>query len=351
MAVFQYTVASAAAYQGDVARCSTAARSSAAGKLSEVTDRIRNTFTSALSDIKAINHVLREVVDSGDALNTPGDPKILLSIDNFKHAIQERLIASDSFIQASRKVASDASNDSTIETIKEELSKNCHQELKSYLNLIKERMINCRECLENIQRDYFHIHSLATKHKNCIIEASQCGRCMLLTPATAGSGLVGLAGFFIVKLVLSTIKSLAMFPVHGEDHSSEELQSHSQLVKQIKGAETYVNPEYILCLLFGITIGIGFFYLAKRFGFHQHFGTVTAFTQPGVVTLQSVINLLSTFLSRLRVTINGIRDLEKCLSKAIECTPDIVKTDAEAIKWQLNKLQEETKLMCSYQIL
>ena len=338
MAVYQYTVArfsAAAAYQGNVARCSTAARSGAAGKLSEVTDRIRNTFTSALSDIKAINHVLCEVVNSGDALNATGDPKISLGIDNFKQIIQERLIASDSFVQASRKVASDASNDSTIETIKEELSKNCHQELKSYLNLIKERRINCHECLENIQRNYSHIHSLAIKHR----EASQC---MLLTPATVGSGSLGLAGFYLMKLVLSAIKSLyiAMFPVHGEDHS---LQSHLQLAKQVKGAETYVHPEHILCLLFGITIGIGFFYLAKRFGFHQHFGT--AFKQPGVVTLQSVIDSLSTFLSKLQVTINGIRDLEKCLSKVIECTPDIVKKDAEAIKWQLDKLQGETKLI------
>ena len=314
---------------------------SAAGNLSKVTDGIKTVFTSVLNDIKEVNHVLREVVNSGDTLNTTGDPRVSFDVEGFKQDIRDRLIASDNFTQASRSIASYASNDRILKSIKEELSKNSHEKLKSYLDVIKERLGTCYERLEEIQNEYSHIYRLALKHKNRLSEDS---RCMLLTPATAGSGLAGLAGFLVAKFVLSTFKSHALLPLSGDGDSLEDLAGRQTSTKHQPGARLYMY-EYLLCLLFGVTIGIGFFYLAKRFDFHQPLGSrqTSSFKEPGVVMLQSAIETISTFLSKMQVATNRIHDLERCLVEAVKYAPE--KKDAEVIKSHLDKLQYETSVL------
>ena len=327
--------------------------SCAAGNLSKVTEGINTLFIDALNDVKEVNCVLREVVNSDDTLNTTGDPRISTDhdIENFKHAIRERLVASNDFTEAIRSVASYASSDEILKNIKEELSKNSHKELESYLNVIKKHLRNCRECLENIQTNYSYISRLAQK---CITkaEASKRGRCILPTLVTAGSSLVGLAGFFVVKLALSTFQSRALLPLSGDHDSLEEL-SKTPSTKQ-QSPRLYRNEFSLVCLLalFGATIGIGFsVYLAKRFGFHQQLGRLSrkkssTKEEAVAVMFQPVVESISTFLSKLRLdkTTRRIHDLEQCLVEInIECAPD--KENVEVIKVQLDKLQHETNTL------
>ena len=325
-----------------MARYQSTGSNSATENLSKVTDGIKTVFTSTLNDVKEINHVLREVVNSGDTLNPTGDPRISFDVDGFKQDIRDRLIVSDSFTQATRSVASYASNDRILKSIKEELSKNSHQKLKSYLDVIKQRLGTCRERLEEIQMEYSHIYSLAMKHKKRLIEDS---RCVILTPATAGSSLVGLAGCFVAKHILVTIKSLFLSGDGDSSAPEAELASGPTPTKHQPVARLYMY-DYLLCLLFGVAIGIGVFYLAKRFGFHQALGSgQTSFKEPGGVMLQSAVDSISIFLSKLQVATSRIRDLEQCLAmvEAIEYTLD--KKNAEVIKSQLDKLQYETNVL------
>ena len=311
---------------------------SAVENLSKVTDGIKDILTDALDDVKETNRVLREIVNSGGPTPGTGTSGISdIDIKNFKQAIRERLNASDSFTQASRSVASYASDDRELENIKEELSKNSLKKLKSYLNTIKERLGNCRKCLGEIQTDYSYVNRLALKHENCIMEKSRRDQCVFLISATAGSSLAGLAGFFMAKAVLSTFKS---FPLPGDGDSLVDLSRNLSLTKQQAGTRFHMY-EYILCLLFGVTIGIGCFYLAKRLGFRQQLGSgqPSCFKEPGVVMLRSAIESTSHILKKLPETKDKIRDLEQTLDKVRECTP--ANGDTDTFATQLDKFQQE----------
>jgi hypothetical protein len=317
---------------------------SAVENLGKVTDGLKAVFTTALGDIRDVNHALREIVNSGDTLNPTGDLRVSSDVDNFKHAIRQRLSATDDFTQATRSAASYASDDPLLKSIKDELSKNSHRSLKSYLGVLQKRLRNCSKCLQEIKTNYSYIHSLGLQHKSRLTETSQHGRCATPTPATAGSGLVGLAGFFVAKLVfISAFESRAL-PRGGGGDSLKDLNKSSQ-----QSGKFYVY-EYniILCLLFGVTIGIGCFYLAKRLGFHRLRSRETAsFKEAGVEMLQLTNNSISDYLGKLKVTTSRIHELEQHLIAARDA-PNIEFEDAELIKAQLEKLQHETNALLTF---
>ena len=313
---------------------------SIAENLSKVTDGLKTIFTTALSDIKHVNHVLREVVNSGDTLNPTGDLSVSSDVENFKHAIRQRLSASDDFTQATRNAANHASDDRLLKSIQEELSKNSNRNLKSYLGVLQKRLRNCSECLQEIKTDYSYIRSLGLKHKSRLTETSQHDRCVTPTPASAGSGLAGLAGFFVAKLVfISAFESQAL---PGGNDSLKDLNRSSQ-----QSGKFYMC-EYILCLLFGVTIGIGCFYLAKRLGFHRRLRSreTSSFKEAGVEMLQLTNNSISDYLGKLEVTTSRIHELEQHLIEAGDA--EYLPNKEELIKAQLDKLQHETNALLTH---
>ena len=301
---------------------------SVAENLSKVTDGLKAVFSTALGDIKDVNHVLREVVNSADTLNPTGDLRVSSDVENFKHAIRQRLSTSDDFTQATRSAVNHASDDRLLKSIKEELSNNSHRQLKSYLGVLQKRLRNCSESLQEMKTNYSYIHSLGLKHKSHLI---QHGPYRILTPATAGSYLVSLAGFILVKLLfISTFKSQAL-PGSGDGDSLKDLNKLSQQFER----GTFYVCEHILCLLFGVTIGIGCFYLAKRLGFHR----------VEMLQLTKFNNSISDYLGKLEVTTSRIQELEQHLIEARDAEYLPNKEVAELIKAQLDKLQHETKAL------
>lgn len=314
---------------------------SVAENLSKVTDGLKAVFTTALGDIKDVNRVLCEVVNSGDTLNPTGYLRVSSDVEDFKQVIRQRLSASDDFTQATRSAVNHASDDRLLKSIKEELSKNSHRYLKSYLGVLQKRLRNCSECLQEMKTNYSYIRSLGLKHKSRL---TQHGPCRIPAPATAGSGLVGLAGFIVVKLLfISAFESQAL-PGGGDGDSLKGLNKLSQ-----RSGKFYVC-EYILCLLFGVTIGIGCFYLAKRLGFHRRLRSreTSSLKEAGVEMLQLTNNSISDYLGKLEVTTSRIHELEQHLIEARDAEYLPNKEDTELTKAQLDKLQHETNALLTY---
>ena len=339
---------------------------SVAVHLSKFTDATKTLFPSAIRDIKEVNRVLLRVVDSdAETLNTTGDTRVSFKVNNFKQTITESLITSESFSQATESVATYASDDVVLQGIKEELS-NPHEiqhteKLTSYLNVLRERLINCRECLTEIQTRYSNLSRLALEHKRRIshtrLPLSQLF-VLSLTPVAvrAVSGFVGtLTGFIFGKTLVSLIKPSSPPPLPVAANYSPDSMKEPQRyppVPHLQGTtmSSYFIYEYVLPLLLGVVVGIGFFYLAKKFRFYHRLGTYASFTEQGVSMLQSVENSIANFESKIEVTTHRLCDLEHCLSKASDCVSALdrdAETDADKTKTQqlLDKIQHEMSVL------
>lgn len=300
---------------------------SVAENLSKVADGLKAVFTTAVDDIKPINRVLCEVVNSGDTLNPTGNLRVSSDVDNFKHTIRQRLSAFDGFILAGRSAASHASNDRLLKSIKEELSKNSHQNLKSYLDTLKKRLRECTERLHEVKTNYRYIHSLGLQHKSRLH-----GRCL------AGSGLLVGLGFFVAKFFFfSGFKSQAL-PGGGGGNSLNELNKSPRQSDQFY---MYGYKNIILCLLIQIAIGIGCFYLATR---HRRLQS----REPGVKMLRLTSNSISDYLGKLEMTTSRIHELEQHVIEARDAEYLPNKEDAELIKAQLGKLQHEANVLLTF---
>ena len=322
--------------------------------LSKLTDAAKTLFPSAISDIKEINRVLGEFVDSdAETLNKTGDPRFSFEVEIFKQAIRDGFVTSDSFIQAIRSVALYASDNGVLQGIKEELS-NSHviqqQKLKCYLNVLKERLIYCRVCLAEIQSYYIKFSILAFKHKNRIYKTSPLSHLFVLRTVYAGPALQNVCvvnGFLFVKLLVSYLKPSYHLPLSDNGDSMEGVTQHPPVLNPNGTTSEYIY-DYILPLLLLVFFGIGCRYLIKRSRLGICHYLKTFFRVPDVSVLQSVIDTLATSQSKLQIIINRLHDLEHCLSEDIDCMSALDEKDEEEIKSQLDKIQYEMNVLLTF---
>lgn len=313
---------------------------SVADYLSEVTDETKTVFPSVLSDTKEVNSVLRKVVNSTDeTLNRTGDPRVSFEVENLKQTIRESLKFSDNISQAARSVATYASNDGVLKYVKEELSKGhaSQQRLKSYLDVVNKRVINCRERLGEIKTNYSSLSKVVLKRRERILESRNLlGRFFfLVTPATVGSSLVTVIGFMVVRFLMSR------FSYHFYD---VPLVENGDFINSSRQNMTIPVPRAVipwLPLLVGVAMGIGFFYLAKKSGFHYQLLQ----TPPGVAILQSMVDSIATFHLKLQRNIGRLRRIERCLCDAMNIVSD--ERDTEEIETKLDEFKEEMKELLS----
>ena len=294
--------------------------------------------------------MLQEIVDSGNTLNSTGDYSISFEVENFKQSVRERLVTSTSFVQAIENVARFASDEMLLKSVKDDLSRRSYQSLNSYLTTLRERLAFCHKYLDQVQQEYSNVYELTQKHSKRIAQTlnhaqSQVAQCAVVNciHTIAGSGVAGIAGFVVTRILISTLKPW-------------RFTTHSSVVEQINEHQTPEGHltvyEYIVCLLIGITFGVSYLFIAKRFGFCQR----QRHTQPrslldtGFAILQSAERSIKKFLSsELHNMKDGLLEMEQYVYKSlkyIEGLPD--NEDVEDINAQLDKLQQEMKGVLSF---